>query len=94
MPDHGHTRDVVETIRYTWSIGQQFREERRGHGEEGGVEISKEKSRKESIRGGQTAGNSSVWCLAALEKEDLSQQTVHCEPNPSPDGADTLTENA
>lgn len=66
MPDDGRTRDVVKTIRYTWSFGQQFREERRGQGEEGGVERSNEKSRKENIRGGQTAGNGSVWCLVVL----------------------------
>lgn len=58
------------------------------------METCEEKSGKESIRGGQTAGIGGVWCLAALEKEDLSQQTVHCEPNPGPDGADTLTEHA
>lgn len=58
------------------------------------MERRKGKSGKETIRGGRTAGSGSVWCLAALEKEDLSQQTVHCEPNPGPDGADTLTERA
>lgn len=60
MPDDERTRNVVKTIRYTWSIGQQFREERRGQGEEGGVERRKEKRGKEGIRGQQTAGNGSV----------------------------------
>lgn len=53
-----------------------------------------ERKEKESIREGQTAGNGGVWGLAALEEQDLSEQTVHHEPKPSPDGADTLTEHA
>lgn len=46
MPDDGHTRDVVKTIRYTWSIGQQFRKEKRGQGEKGGSAKMRRKEQK------------------------------------------------
>lgn len=53
---------------------------RRGEdkGRKEGVKRSKEKSGNESIRGGQTAGSGSVWCLAALEKEDLLSPSKQC----------------
>lgn len=93
MPDDGCTRDVVKTIRYTWSVGQQCREERTRGGRGSGKKRRKERKEKHKRRADSWQWHCLVFGSSGEGGIYPSKQCI-VSRTPGPDGADTLTEHA